>query len=405
MEDFSELYYQTPCVRAFDAQVVACEAYKDGAFAVELSQTAFYPEGGGQPGDRGTLANLAKPDDPAVKVTDTRKLGDRTVCICCAALPLGARVHGVLDWCWRRDNMEAHTGEHIVSGLVHKAFGYDNIGFHMGTECIEVDFSGPIEPEQILEIEQRANEAVRADLPVRELLPGPGELAGMDYRSKKELAGQVRLVEIPGVDLCACCGTHVETTGQVGLIKVLGITSKKGGTRVEMLCGRRALLAYEDEMAQFRRIGTLLSAKPGEVADAAQRLWDEKLELKRQLAEAVRARLSLEIAALPEGRDLAVLVEPGLSIEDLRYVCNTALETGRAATCAALSPAGEAPADSATAAKYNYVLASSSRDLRDVAKPLNERLGGRGGGRPEMVQGSYQANEDDIRAALAEILA
>ncbi|MEE8716977.1 MAG: hypothetical protein SOI26_10760 [Coriobacteriales bacterium] len=453
MEDFKELYYRQPYVREFDASVVSCEPSADAAdrFEVTLSETAFYPEGGGQPGDRGTLrlpteeeesvaaeglpaeapadapaaaddgagapeSEAPKPvapatEAPAVRVLDTRKRGDAVVHLTDAPLPVGAPVHGTLDWTWRSDNMEGHTGEHILSGIVHALYGYDNVGFHMGEDCITVDFSGPLDESQALEVERRANQAVRADLEVRELLPSPAELAAMSYRSKKELEGVVRIVSIPGVDTCACCGTHVSTTGQVGLVKILSVTSKKKGARVELLCGRRALLAYEAEMAQVHGISTLLSAKTGEVLDAVRRLDDEKNELRRQLQQAHRQRLDLEVRALPERPGLVVRIEDGLSVDELRYFCNRALEAGRATTVAALSRAMGAgpegtPAEGAPA-RFDYVMASSDAavDLRAAVKELNAELNGRGGGKPEMVQGSFTAPCGDIEAALRARLA
>jgi alanyl-tRNA synthetase len=460
MEDFKELYYRQPYVREFDASVVSCEPSADaaGRFEVTLSETAFYPEGGGQPGDRGTLrlptedaegvaaeglpaeapadapaadadaptAADADPaandgasapeseapepaapatEPPAVRVLDTRKRGDAVVHLTDAPLPVGAQVHGALDWTWRSDNMEGHTGEHILSGIVHALYGYDNVGFHMGEDCITVDFSGLLDESQALEVERRANQAVRADLEVRELLPSAAELATMSYRSKKELEGVVRIVSIPGVDTCACCGTHVSTTGQVGLVKILSVSSKKKGARVELLCGRRALLAYEAEMAQVHGISTLLSAKTGEVLDAVRRLDDEKNELRRQLQQAHRQRLDLEVRALPERSGLVVRIEDGLSVDELRYFCNRALEAGRATTVAALSRAA-ADSEGASAedapARFDYVMASSDAavDLRAAVKELNVELNGRGGGKPEMVQGSFTAPRGDIETAL-----
>lgn len=397
MEDFSELYYRTPYVRAFDATVTGCAPTK-GGYEVTLSETAFYPEGGGQPGDRGTLAVGAGDDQAVVRVLDTTRRDDVVRHLCDAPLPVGATAHGELDWTWRRDTMEAHTGEHVVSGIVHARFGYDNVGFHMGESCIEVDFSGPIDDEQALEVERAANDAIRADLPVRALLPSPEELAAMIYRSKKELDGVVRIVSIPGIDACACCGVHVQTTGQVGLVKVVGATTKKKGTRLELLCGRRALLAFEAEMAQVRGISTLLSAKPHEVLDAVRRLDDEKAELARQLKAANRRCIDLEVAALPSAQEPLVRFAEQRDIDELRYFCNQALEAHRAPTVAALSATTDGEA-------ISYVIASATADLRPIVKRLNADLAGRGGGRPEMVQGSFRAPRAQVEAALREQLA
>jgi alanyl-tRNA synthetase len=315
-----------------------------------------------------------------------------------APLPVGAHVHGALDWAWRRDNMEAHTGEHMVSGIVHALFGYDNVGFHMGERCIEVDFNGILTADQALEVERRANAAIREDVEVEALLPSPEQLEAMDYRSKKDHEGQIRVVRIAGVDSCACCGTHVATTGQVGLIKILRVGTKKKKTRLELLCGRRALELCEERMGQLREVSNFLSVADEEVPEAVRRLSGERDELKRQLKQSVRQRIDREVRAFePEG-GLLVRFEPSLDVEELRYLCERALERDDVATCAALSNV-EGDAD-----RIAYVIAADETDLRPVCKELNRRLGGRGGGKPQMVQGSWATSREDAEAAIKDVL-
>ena len=272
METFKELYYREPYTRAFDATVTSCVA-TDGGFAIELDETAFYPTGGGQPGDRGTLAVESGKDALVAHVREAvpGEGAGEVIHLADIALPVGSRVHGELDWTWRRDNMEAHTGEHIVSGIVHALFGYNNVGFHMGDRCIEVDFDGVLTPDDAFDVERRANAAVREDVSVEVLLPSVAELAAMDYRSKKDHDGQIRVVRISGVDSCACCGTHVSSTGQVGLIKILRMITKKKRTRLELLCGRRALEACEDAMASLRETSNFLTVGDEEVPEAVRR--------------------------------------------------------------------------------------------------------------------------------------
>ncbi len=184
----------------------------------------------------------------------------------------GTLAEGIIDWQRRYDNMQLHTGEHILSGLVHKHFGYDNVGFHMGAEEVTVDFNGIIEPEDLDWLEDEANQLVYANVPVKVLYPSEEELRTMEYRSKKELSGLVRIVEVPGADVCACCGTHVENTGEVGIIKIRSMIHYKGGVRLSMLCGRRALLDYRDRLKDEARISNLLSAKLVQVPDAVEKL-------------------------------------------------------------------------------------------------------------------------------------
>lgn len=403
METFDELYYREPYAKEFDATVTSCEA-RDGGYVIGLSETAFYPTGGGQPGDRGTLA-LGEGEDAVVahvteavpgKGADGSEEG--AVHLTDVALPVGAKVHGVLDWTWRRDNMEAHTGEHIVSGIVHALFGFDNIGFHMGEKCIEVDFDGVLTAEDALDVERRANAAVRADVPVKVLLPTPDELAEMDYRSKKEHEGQIRVVAIQGIDTCACCGTHLATSGQVGLIKILRMSTKKKKTRLELLCGRRALELCEERLDQLRDTSNFLSVADEEVPEAVRRLSAEKDDYKHQLKQAVRDKLAQAVAAAaPEG-SLLLWYQEGLEIDELRFVCEQALGRDDVSLVAALS---DVPGD---AARTAYVLAAKEEDLRPACKELNKRLSGRGGGKPQMVQGSWAASCDEAEAAVRELL-
>lgn len=399
METFNELYYREPNRKDFDAVVTSCVPEGEG-FAIELDDTAFYPTGGGQPGDRGTLTIGTGDEQVAAHVREAvpGKGAGEVIHYADTALPVGASVHGALDWTWRRDNMEAHTGEHIVSGIVHALYGYNNVGFHMGERCIEVDFDGVLTADDALDVERRANAAIRRDVSVEALLPSPTELAAMDYRSKKDHEGQIRVVRIAGVDSCACCGTHVSSTGQVGLIKILRLTTKKKRTRLELLCGRRALEACEKAMQSLRETSNFLTVGDDEVPEAVRRLSAEKDELKHQLKQAGRAQIERYVATLaPEG-SLAVCFLPGLDVEDLRYLCECVLERTPATACAGISPV------EGNGSHLTYVMASSGADLRVACKELNARLGGRGGGKPQMVQGSWTTTHEAAEAAIREVL-
>jgi alanyl-tRNA synthetase len=399
METFKELYYREPYTRAFDATVTSCVA-TGGGFAIELDETAFYPTGGGQPGDRGTLAVESGKDALVAHVREAvpGEGAGEVIHLADIALPIGSRVHGELDWMWRRDNMEAHTGEHIVSGIMHALFGYNNVGFHMGDRCIEVDFDGVLTPDDAFDVERRANAAVREDVSVEVLLPSAAELAAMDYRSKKDHDGQIRVVRISGVDSCACCGTHVSSTGQVGLIKILRMITKKKRTRLELLCGRRALEACEDAMASLRETSNFLTVGDEEVPEAVRRLSAEKDDLKHQMRQAGRKQIDQYVSTLaPEGT-LAVCCLPELDVEDLRYLCEQVLEHTGATVCASLSPVlGDEP-------RTAYVIAAQDIDLRPACKELNHELDGRGGGKPQMVQGSWTTTSDAAEAAISTVL-
>ncbi len=436
MERFDELYYVKPYVREFRAEVTGCRELEakgadpqDGPrWAIELSQTAFYPEGGGQPGDRGSLKVLSGAEDrqnlseamPGAMfacglgnmeayVLDTQKEGDVVLHICDNPLPEGLIVEGVLDWQYRKDHMEAHSGEHIVSGLIHQRFGLENIGFHMGDPFVTIDFSGPMTWDQVKEIETLANQVIRSDIEFEERLYDGSELADVEFRSKKELEGIVRIVTVPGADVCACCGTHVVRTGEVGLIKIASLLNRKKGARLEMLAGRKAIEYWQRELDHVTGVCQLLSLQPHELLEGVTRLNAEKdayryklhgavMKLLEKEAESViarrKAKAALESADDAEDRLLVHFVDDA-DMEELRFFCNKVMDSGLFDTCAALS------VDSPD--KTNYVIMSHTRDLKPMAKPLNAELNGRGGGSKNMIQGSYGAPSEVIEAALEEV--
>lgn len=382
--DTEKLYYEDSHLRTFEARVLTCAPDGD-SFLVTLDRTAFYPEGGGQPCDMGTLGGM--------EVLDVREQGGRIVHRCAGSLEPGAQVEGEIDWARRFDLMQQHSGEHMVSGLIHSAFGYDNVGFHMGKDVITIDFNGELTEEQMLDIEQKANEAVWADLPVRVFYPDRETLAVLPYRSKKELTGQVRLVEFPGVDLCACCGTHVQRTGEIGLIRLLSCTRFRGGVRMEMACGGRALEHTRQVWAQNHRISNLLSAKPLETAVAVERVSAELAAAKYRSA-GLEDRLFAETARQLTGRGDVLLFEEGLEPDGVRR-----LSVAVAETCGGL-----AAVFSGGDGGYKYALCGGARDLREFSRALNSALDGRGGGKPNFVQGSVRADEGAIRAFFQENL-
>lgn len=206
------IYETDSHARRLQARVLSCEEGENG-WLVELDRTIFYPTGGGQPCDMGTLGGA--------DVTETLLRGETVLHRCTAALPVGADVTGEIDWARRLDLMQQHSGEHLVSGLIHARFGYENVGFHLGADLVTIDFNGEVDEQALQELERAANEAVWADFAPHIWYPEPDELAHLPYRSKKALTGAVRLVQFGDIDLCACCGTHVAHTGEIGLIKLV----------------------------------------------------------------------------------------------------------------------------------------------------------------------------------------
>ena len=257
----------------FSAVVKTCVQRENG-YVVTLDQTAFFPEGGGQGADHGTLGGA--------QVLDAHDVHGEVEHLVSAPLAIGSEVRGHVDAARRLDMMQQHSGEHMFSGLVHGLFGYDNVGFHIGTEAVTMDFNGPLTEEDVRRVELLANQAVWRDQPVEAFVPGREALAGIEYRSKKEIDGDVRIVRIEGVDTCACCGTHVHTTGAVGQIKVVGVQKYKSGVRVSILCGRRAL-AYENAMLdQAKAAGHALSVPTEELSGAVERMLGERDRLRAQ---------------------------------------------------------------------------------------------------------------------------
>ncbi len=375
------LYYESSYIKNFTASVTGCRERKDGRWEITLDQTAFFPEGGGQPWDTGTLGGadvleVHERDGEVIHYTDR-------------PLEAGSQVEGCLDWERRFDHMQGHSGEHILTGCIHRRFGYDNVGFHMGSEEITIDFNGLLTGEELDEMEREANEAIYRNLPVQILTPSPEELENMEYRSKKELSGQVRITVIPGVDVCACCGTHVEHTGEVGLIKVLGMIHYKGGVRISLLCGRKALLHTAKRQKQIASLSVLLAAKQDEVPAAVERLKAEKEKLEMELSRMRQAQTEAKAAALPErSGGLAVFEE--MDPVQLRRYCTLLYEGGKGDIVLACARRGDG---------CLYVLGSSKRDMRSFSKKLNGLLRGKGGGSSLMAQGTFQAEEEEIRRA------
>ncbi|WP_329756201.1 alanyl-tRNA editing protein [Allisonella histaminiformans] len=382
MEEMNELFYRDEYAREFDAEVISCQKGKKG-YEVVLSDTAFYPEGGGQPADRGTLGQ--------VNVLDVKRRNGEILHITDAPLEPGMTVHGVLDWERRFDHMQQHSGEHILSGVVHAQFGYDNVGFHMNDEVVTVDFNGPITWEEAMELEDKVNAYIWTDAESRELYPSEEELKAMDYRSKIELKGKVRLVEYPGADLCACCGTHVAHTGEIGLMKILSVSRHKDGVRMEMLFGGRAMKDYDRKHLLNTEFSCRLSAKPYETGEALQRVLDEMNAMKFRMQAMNERYYAMRATSIPVGEPVIFFNEPGMSMVEIRKFCDYLISTGKVKTAMIISPKDKE--------SVNYVMGSADLNMRDVGKLLNEKLHGRGGGRPEMVQGSFQAEAEAVEQA------
>ena len=374
-----KLYYEDCHLSRFTAQVLSCEETATG-YAVILDATVFYPEGGGQAGDTGTLNGI--------RVLDTREQGEAVVHLCETPLSAGETVEGILDYDRRFDLMQQHSGEHIVSGIINRRFGYHNVGFHMGSDVITIDFGGVLTMEDLPAIEAEANRAVWENKHIRCWIPSEAELPHVFYRTKRALPWPVRIVQIPDADSCACCGVHVAYTGEIGLVKLISAIPCRGGTRMEMACGARAMAILNHAFDQNRQVSQAFSAQITETGAAARRMNEVLSEQKYRIA-GLEKQIFLGIAQSYAGKGDVLHFEDSLDSTAVRELADAIAENcgGMAAVFSGRDGEG-----------YAYCLVTREGDLRQLGKDMNKALNGRGGGKPNFQQGRVQAAETDIGA-------
>ena len=377
-----KLYYEDSHLRQFTAEVLSCTETKKG-FEVILSATAFYPEGGGQACDLGFLGDA--------QVLDVQERGETVVHLCSAALDMGSEVRGEIDWQRRFDLMQQHTGEHMVSGVIHRRYGYHNVGFHMGSEMITIDFDGVIPAGDLPAIEAEVNAGIWQDLTVRCWYPSPEELPTVGYRTKKQLPWPVRIVEVPGFDKCACCGVHTRRTGEVGLVKLFTSIGCRGGSRLEMACGQRAMDMLNHAFDQNRQVSQAFSAQVTDTGAAARRM-NEVLEQEKLRFGTLQKKLFRFVAESYVNKGDVLHFEEGLDPVQIRELADAIADTcgGFAAVFSGTESDG-----------YGFALVARSGDLRTLGKVMTASLNGRGGGKPMFQQGRVSA----ARAAIEEFFA
>ena len=377
-----KLYYIDSHLFDFEATVLDCRETETG-WAVLLDKTAFFPEGGGQPADTGFI--------DSIPVTDVQEQGGEILHFCGQALPVGDHLPCRVEREQRLVRMQNHSGEHIVSGLAHRLYGCENVGFHMGEDCMTIDFDRELSWQQLMEVETLANRAVRDNLPVLCSFPEGEALRTLEYRSKLDLTENVRIVEIPGIDRCACCAPHVARTGEIGLIKILDAERHRGGVRLSLCCGMLALRDYRVKQENIAAISQALSAKRHETAEAVARLLAEQQKAKERIAA-----LSMELARLKAescpatGGNLCVF-DNVLDEVALRELVNLLMEK-----CGGIAAAFSGSDETG----YRYIMGSRRVDLRRCAGEINCLIDGRGGGKPQMIQGSAAADAGRIRQAM-----
>lgn len=373
-----KLYELNSYHKEFTATVLECKSHEEG-YAIRLDRTAFFPEGGGQAADLGTLNGI--------QVTDVQIVDGDIWHYTTAPLTVGETVEGVLDWEVRFARMQHHTAEHIVCGIAHRWHGLENVGFHLGSEDVTLDLDGELTREQIDAIEDEANRVVWQNVTVTATIPTAEELAALTYRSKKELEGDVRLVTIDGVDCCACCAPHVGRTGEIGVIKLLDFIRYKGGVRIHLLCGGAALEDYRYRYAQSAEISAKLSVKQYDLTPAIDRVVAEKEEMKLRLRAANRRLADALVAAVEPTDQPVFFIGEDWDTDTLRRIVN-----GLTARCTGLCAAY-----TGTDGAYTYVLGGTDA-LKEAAAAMNTALNGRGGGDARQVQGRVQATAKEIKA-------
>ena len=377
------LYYDDVYMKEFDAKVLRCEA-SGSNWKIVLDRCAFYPEGGGQSGDRGILADPAS--DRMIQVADTQEEGEDIVLVCDAPVPEGSSVRGTLDWEYRFDRMQNHSGEHIISGLIHTRLGYNNVGFHMSADRMTIDLDGEISEEVLREIEQKANEIVWSNVPVRIDTYTEEEAEEIEFRSKRELHGQIRVVSIPGADVCACCGTHVAFTGEIGPIRIVSHVRFKGGIRMELMCGRWAYQYMTEVFRQNHQVSVLMSSKMLETAGAVTKLLDDQTQLKGRMIGLFYEQIERKADELAGTGDVLIFAQNYTPVLVQKLTARVMEKTDSAV----FSFAGNDEEG------YKYAVGQTGGDLKAFVKDMNEKLSGRGGGKPFFLQGSVSSDLESI---------
>lgn len=378
-----KIYDRDSHIDSFKATVLDCLKI-DERYGIILDKTAFFPEGGGQPADTGFIGNA--------RIYDV-KINDKIITHYSETpVPVNTEVECRIDWDQRFRRMQNHSGEHIVSGIVHSLYGYENVGFHMGDD-VTIDFNGEMTRDQLLDVEKRANEAIYKNVRFICEYPDDATLKNLNYRSKLELTEDVRIVTIEGYDVCACCAPHVYSSGEIGIIKILDFARHRGGIRVHLLCGYTALEDYEIKYNNLRIVANSLCAKQNETAEAFEKFNEEHNALKIELAALKREVAQLKASTIESTDDCILIFEADTDMNDLRkLVLNGAKKTSK--LCAGFTGNDKAG--------YSFAIASENIDLREKSRDITSALSGKGGGSSELLQGNAAASKEEIEKYFKE---
>lgn len=370
-----KLYDKYPYNTEFEATVLSCEK-KENDYDVILDQTLFFPEEGGQSCDKGTLNNLEVIDVQIKEGTIHHYLKQ----------PLEGKVVGKIEWKHRYSNMQNHSGEHILSGLVHSLFGYNNVGFHLGNDEVTADYDGLFTNDEVELLEKKVNEAIANNITIHCWYPE--DPSSIDYRSKKELNEAIRIVDVEGIDVCACCAPHVRSTAEVGELKILKAMKHRKGCRIYFLCGMRAFDHYQTVYKEAVKISNILSAPVDDISTSVTRLNKEVLSLKQQLSQLKKKIIDEQTKNLQE-EESYIAFEEDIDVDTQKYYLNK-LKTF-AKDYAAIFVKQEN--------NYRFLLVSNN-DARIQLKLLKEHFNVRGGGKQDNIQGTIEATKEEILSIL-----
>ncbi|MBR5449265.1 MAG: hypothetical protein IKV43_04670 [Clostridia bacterium] len=374
-----KLYYIDAYINSFMATVLSVETEND-SYAVILDKTAFFPNEGGQAADTGKIADATVLDVVEKNGTVIHKTDK--------PLTAGDTVECQINFAERYEKMKCHTAEHILCGIMHRLYGAENIGFHLGDDVVTFDVSPVLTREQLDEVESLANRIVAENVAITTLFPTSEQLSAMEYRAKLDITENVRIVNIGEYDSCACCAPHVARTGEIGLIKMLDFCKHRGGTRIYMVAGERALLDYRMRYAASQKISALTSTPQADIVDAVVALQAEREALKLQVKERGLAIVRILADSIPATDGNVVRFFDGLTMDELREFVNITVPKVQGVVVALVGGDGD----------YKYIIGSMTTDLRAAAKEINAALNGRGGGKPEMIQGTFLATRSEIEA-------
>ena len=379
--------YQTE----FEATVLSCEEVvveqqsekRKIVYEIVLNQTLFFPEEGGQTPDKGTLNG--------VDVIDVQIKNDTIYHYVTEILEVGSEVKGKIDWKHRFSNMQQHSAEHIFSGLAYRKFGLRNVGFHLSDQIVTMDFDKPLSEEQIQEMEWEVNEAIVANVEIKTGYPSKEELANLDYRSKIEIDGDIRIVEIEGYDICACCAPHVQRTGEIGIFKIQSVQNYKGGVRISFLSGFRALEEYRKKSRIISELSGMLTTNQDNLTENVSKQKNRIFELKTQLSKVKQTMMENKLTEIAEDQKDVILFDEDLEAPVMRNVVNKLMETHDGICGIFVGDDTEG---------YNFIIGSKTMNCCEAVAKLKEGLNARGGGKPQMVQGSVSATEENIKRVL-----